>query len=403
MSQTRFLFCFTVLLLGFVRTSYSQTTFASITGTVTDATGAIVPGAIITATHGETNIKTSATSNEEGNYTIAQLKEGNYTVRTEAKGFKSFVVENVRLVARDLRRVDVKLAVGDVATVVVVSGGATLIETETARISNTKDSLVLNTIPTNSRSLWAVLNLSPGLQGQAGSSVTRFAGSRVNENNWSIDGTTFSDGVDNTQTGPLANYIESFQEVKVDLSNNSAEFSSIGQVTIISKSGTNELHGSLFDYYSTPWFRAKGFFDSARSTGISHFPGGSVGGPVWIPKIYNGQNKTFFFYSYETSRGSARQDRLNPTVAPVPWRTGDFSSVATPILDPLTGQPFPNNRIPTDRLNSVSLKIQSKFFPQPNFGDPNTFHTQNYRELKIRSWDPSTYWTTRIDHKVSET
>ena len=256
MSQTRFLFCFTVLLLGFVRTSYSQTTFASITGTVTDATGAIVPGATITATHGESNIKTSATSNEEGNYTIAQLKEGNYTVRTEAKGFKTFVVENVRLVARDLRRVDVKLEVGNVATVVVVSGGATLIETETARISNTKDSLVLNTIPTNSRSLWAVLNLSPGLQGQAGSSVTRFAGSRVNENNWSIDGTTFSDGVDNTQTGPLANYIESFQEVKIDLSNNSAEFGTVGQVTIVSKSGTNQLHGSVFDYYSTPWFRA---------------------------------------------------------------------------------------------------------------------------------------------------
>src|SRR5947208_5484602 len=402
MSQTRFLFCFTVLLLGFVRTSYSQTTFASITGTVTDATGAIVPGATITATHGETNIKTSATSNEEGNYTIAQLKEGNYTVRTEAKGFKSFVVENVRLVARDLRRVDVKLEVGNVATVVVVSGGATLIETETARISNTKDSLVLNTIPTNSRSLWAVLNLSPGLQGQAGSSVTRFAGSRVNENNWSIDGTTFSDGVDNTQTGPLANYIESFQEVKVDLSNNSAEFSSIGQVTIISKSGTNELHGSLFDYYSTPWFRAKGFFDSARASGIRHFPGGSIGGPVLIPKIYNGRNKTFFFFSFETSRGSALQDRLNPTVAPTPWRTGDFSGLTTPIIDPSNGLPFANNQIPADRLNSVSQKIQSKFFPQPNFGDPNTFHTQNYRELKIRPWDPSTYWTTRIDHKVSD-
>ena len=408
MSQTRFLFCFTVLLLGFVRTSYSQTTFASITGTVTDATGAIVPGAIITATHGETNIKTSATSNEEGNYTIAQLKEGNYTVRTEAKGFKSFVVENVRLVARDLRRVDVKLAVGDVATVVVVSGGATLIETETARISNTKDSLVLNTIPTNSRSLWAVLNLSPGLQGQAGSSVTRFAGSRVNENNWSIDGTTFSDGVDNTQTGPLANYIESFQEVKIDLSNNSAEFGAVGQVTVVSKSGTNQLHGSVFDYYSTPWFRARSFFSSARQTGIQHFPGGAIGGPVWIPKIYNGRNKTFFFFSYETSRGSSVQDRLNPTVAPGPWRTGNFSGLTdsngnpVTLVDPSNGQPFPGNIIPADRINPVSQKIQDKFFPMPNFGDPNTFHAQNYRELKIRPWDPSTYWTTRIDHKFSD-
>ena len=403
MSQVRIsLFCVGAALFGMAGTAYSQTTFASITGTVTDATGAVVRGATVAATNVETNIKTTAQSNEDGNYTIAQLKEGTYTVRAEAAGFKSFVADKVGLAARDVRRVDVKLEVGDVATEVKVSGGVTLIETETARVSDTKDSLVLNTIPTNSRSLWAILNLSAGLQGQAGSSVTRFAGSRVNENNWSIDGTTFSDGVDNTQTGPLANYIESFQEVKVDLSNNSAEFSSIGQVTIISKSGTNELHGSLFDYYSTPWFRAKGFFDSARSTGISHLPGGSVGGPVWIPKIYNGRNKTFFFYSYETSRGSARQDRLNPTVAPVPWRTGDFSSVGTPIVDPLSGKPFPNNQIPADRLNSVSLKIQNKFFPLPNFGDPNSFHTQNYRELKIRPWDPSTYWTTRIDHKFSD-
>src|SRR5205814_3464686 len=160
-----------------------------ITGTVTDATGAVVRGATVAATNVETNIKTTAQSNEDGNYTIAQLKEGTYTVRAEAAGFKSFVVNKVGLVARDVRRVDVKLEVGDVATEVKVSGGVTLIETETARVSDTKDSLVLNTIPTNSRSLWAILNLSAGLQGQAGSSVTRFAGSRVNENNWSIDGT----------------------------------------------------------------------------------------------------------------------------------------------------------------------------------------------------------------------
>ena len=402
MSHMRFLLGVVLLLLALAPTTYSQTTFASITGSVTDATGAVVPGATVTATNVETNIKTTVKSNEDGNYTVAQLKQGTYTVRAEAAGFKSFVMGSVGLVARDVRRVDVRLEIGDVATEVKVSGGVTLIETETARISDTKDSLVLNAVPTNSRSLWAILNLSPGLQGQAGSSVTRFAGSRVNENNWSIDGTTFSDGVDNTQTGPLANYIESFQEVKVDLSNNSAEFASIGQVTIISKSGTNELHGSLFDYYSTPWFRAKGFFDSARSTGISHFPGGSIGGPVRIPKIYDGRNKTFFYFSYETSRGSARQDRLNPTVAPVPWRTGDFSGLGTPIIDPSSGLPFSNNQIPADRINAVSKKIQAKFFPEPNFGDPNTFHTQNYRELKIRSWEPSTYWTTRIDHKVSD-
>ena len=330
MSRYKVLAFALTLFVTFVQIGNSQTTFASITGTVSDPAGAVVPNATITATNVETGIQSTAKSNESGVFTIAQLKEGKYTVRAEAAGFKSFAIETVSLVARDVRRVDITLQLGDVTTTVEVQGGATLIETDTARISDSKNSLVLNTLPTNSRSLWANLNLSPGLQGQDGSSVTRFAGSRVNENNWSIDGTTFSDGVDNTQTGPLANYIESFQEVKVDLSNNSAEFGSIGQVTVISKSGTNQLHGSLFDYYSTPWFRAKGFFDSARSTGVSHFPGGSIGGPIFIPKVYDGRNKTFFFFSFETSRGSAVQDRLTPTVAPQAWRQGNFSSWQLP-------------------------------------------------------------------------
>ena len=392
-----------VLFATFVQIANSQTTFASITGTVSDPAGAVVPNATITATNVETNIKSTAKSNEAGIFTIAQLKEGKYNVRAEAAGFKSFAIENVGLVARDVRRVDIKLQVGDVTTTVEVKGGATLIETDTARISDTKNSLVLNTLPTNSRSLWAYLNLSPGLQGQDGSSVTRFAGSRVNENNWSIDGTTFSDGVDNTQTGPLANYIESFQEVKVDLSNNSAEFGSIGQVTVISKSGTNQLHGSVFDYYSTPWFRAKGFFRHRAQHRHQPLPGGSIGGPVFIPKIYNGRNKTFFFFSYETSRGSAVQDRLDPDRRSCsPGGQAISPSLATPILDPTTGLPFPGNMIPANRINPVSQKIQDKFFPLPNFGDPNTLHTQNYRELKIRPYDPSTYWTTRIDHKITQ-
>ncbi|HSB16946.1 MAG TPA: carboxypeptidase regulatory-like domain-containing protein [Bryobacteraceae bacterium] len=402
MSQTKVLIFVVIMLFAFSATAHSQTTFATITGTVTDATGAVVPGATVTATNVATNIKATTQSNEAGNYTIAQLKEGTYSVRGEAAGFMSFVVDSVALVSRDVRRVDIRLEVGAVETAVEVKGGATLIETETARITSTKTTLELNTLPTNSRGLWAYLNLAPGLQGQDGSSVTRFAGSRVNENNWSIDGTTFSDGVDNTQTGPLANYIESFQEVKIDLSNNSAEFGSVGQVTIISKSGTNDLHGALFDYYSTPWFRAKCFFCSSRGTGIRHAPGGAAGGPVWLPKIYDGRNRTFFYFSYETARGSAVSQVLNPMVAPSAWRNGDFSNLSTPIIDPTTGQPFEGNKIPEDRINSVSKKIQDKFFPLPNYGDLVNLHSQNYRELRVRAYDPSTYWTTRIDHKVRD-
>jgi hypothetical protein len=219
------------------------------------------------------------------------------------------------------------------------------------------------------------------LQAGTGSTI-RFAGSRSNQSHWAIDGITFSDGVDETQIGPLANYIESYQEIKVDIANNTAEFGTIGQVTLISKSGTNEFRGNLFDYYSTPWFRARNPFAPARATGVSHTPGGSVGGPVFLPKLYNGKDKTFLFFSFETGRGSPNTVLLNPTVPLASWRTGDFSALGTPIRDPLSGAPFPGNRIPANRLNQTALKLQERYYPLPNFGDTSTLIAQNYRENK---------------------
>ncbi|MGH9660534.1 MAG: carboxypeptidase-like regulatory domain-containing protein, partial [Bryobacteraceae bacterium] len=306
-----FLAC-AVVLAG-LSTARSQTTFANLTGTVTDATGAVVANARVTATSVETNIATSTESNEAGHFTLAQLKEGAYALRATAPGFKEFVAQNVVLAARDHRRVDVKLEVGAVDTRIEVSAGATLIETETARISDNKTADLLKTIPLNTRGIWAFLALSPNvLQAGGGSSTIRFAGSRGNQSHWAIDGVTMSDGVDETQIGPMANYIESFQEIRIDMSNNTADFGTIGQVTMISKSGTNALHGNVFDYYSTPWFRARNPFATQRPAGIGHTPGGSVGGPIVIPKLYNGRNRSFFFYSFETSRGSPVTQTLNP-------------------------------------------------------------------------------------------
>jgi hypothetical protein len=400
-SKAQAVYLFALLLL-FGGAAQSQTTFATITGTVTDATGSVVANVTVTATNVETNIETRAVSNESGNYTLAQLREGTYVVRAQAPGFKEYVAQNVVLVARDIRRVDVELEVGTVDTRVEVSAGATLIETETARISDTKTAETLKTLPLNTRGAWAFLALAPNvLQAGTGSTI-RFAGSRTNQSHWSIDGTTMSDGVEETQIGPLANYIESFQEIKIDISNNTAEFGTIGQVTMISKSGTNELHGNVFDYYSTPWFRARNPFLLERGTGISHNPGGSIGGPVYIPRVYDGRNRTFFFFSFETGRGSSVQQALNPTVPLPAWRNGDFSGLNVTIYDPTTGQPFPSNRIPAGRINPVSQRIQDRFYPLPNFGDPNAFTSQNYREGITRPRDPSTYWTTRIDHRFSD-
>lgn len=322
-----------VILFSLGRTLSAQTTFATLTGTITDATGAVIPGVTLTVTHVGTNIQTTVQSNESGVYTIAQLKEGEYMLRAHQPGFKEFVAKNIVLAARDYRRLDIRLELGELATSMEVTAGATLIETETARISDSKTAELLESLPLNTRGIWAFLALSPNvLQAGGGSSTIRFAGSRSNQSHWAIDGTTMSDGVSETQIGPLANFIESFREVKIDISNNTAEFGSIGQVTLISKSGTNALHGSLFDYYSTPWFRARNPFASSRGTGISHVPGGSVGGPVYLPKIYNGKDKTFFFFSFETSRGSAVSQLLNPTVPLAPWRKGDFSALSAPIF-----------------------------------------------------------------------
>src|SRR5262245_57959216 len=397
--KARFLILALALLLG--DAAQAQTTFATVTGRVIDAAGSATPRATVTIKNVETGIETTAETNSEGIYTLSQLREGTYTLSARSSGFKEFVVRDIQLVARDQRRVDIALEVGQVEAKVEVSAGSSVIETDTARVSDTRDIAQLRDMPLNSRAIWAQLALAPNvLQASAGSTI-RFSGSRTNQSHWSIDGTTMSDGVTETQIGPLAQYVESFQEVRIDSANNSAEFGTIGQVTMISKSGTNSLHGSLFDYYVTPWFRARNPFATARDTGISNLPGGSAGGPVYIPKIYDGRNKTFFFASYENFLGSQATRLFNTTVPLEAWRSGDFSGITTPVIDPQTGQAFPGNRIPSNRLNATAVAIQNRFYPLPNFGNTSTLQNQNNRQSLSMKANTQVYWTVRGDHKFS--
>jgi hypothetical protein len=391
--------CLLVLLLCGLD-AVAQTTYATITGLITDGSGAVLPNVTVTVTNIATGIETETKSNQAGVYTVTQLREGEYTLRANSPGFSEFAAENIILVARDNRRIDISLQVGAVTYVVDVTEGATLVETESARISDTKSKDVLKTLPVNSRQVWAFLQLSPNvLQGTNG--IVRFAGSRMNQAAWAMDGTTVANGVEGVAIGPLFNFIESVEEVKVDVANNTAEFGAVGQVTAISKSGTNELHGSVFDYYATSWFRARNPFALERVSGVVHQPGGSLGGPVYLPKIYNGKNKTFFFFTLETSAGSRVTANSNTTMPLAAWREGDFSRVSTPVLDPTTNQQFPGNRIPANRINEVSKKIQERFYLLPNFGNPNVFTTLNYRTQRSRERDPNTLVSVRGDHRLS--
>ncbi len=391
-----------ILLISLAPAVPAQTTFATITGIVTDPTGAVVPEVEIAVTHVATGITSKAVSNSEGVYTIPQLREGVYTLRAAKTGFRDFVVQEIQLLARDYRRIDIRLVVGPVDTVVEVTGGVTLIETETARISETRSFAQLRDLPLNTRQIWAHLALVPNVLQAATGSTIRFSGSRTNQSHWSIDGTTMSDGVTETQIGPLANYVESFQEIRIDSANNTAEFGTIGQVTMVTKSGTNSFHGTLFDYYSTPWFRARNPFATARATGVSHLPGGSAGGPVYLPRLYDGRNRSFFFTSYETYKSSLTSHHFSPTVPLAPWRQGDFSALGTVVRDPQSRQPFPGNRIPAARLNPTAVALQNRFYPLPNFGDTSVLQSQNYRETRTRKEYDQYYMVVRMDHRFSD-
>ncbi len=399
--RTRILTCIALAVVSTGAPLQCQTTFATITGTVMDASGAVVPNAVVTAIHTETNYKNTARSNEAGAYTIPQLREGSYTLEATAPGFQDFKAEGIVLSARDVRRIEVKLDITAVSTNVEVTAGATLIETETARIRNIKTFETLSTVPLNARWVWAFLNLSSNVI--TGPEGYRFGGARSDQVNWAVDGTSFNDGVGNA-IGAQGNYIESFQEMNIGVANNSAEFGSVGQFTVTSKSGSNEWHGAAGDYYSTPWFRARNPFATARGTGVFHLYAGSIGGPVRVPKLYDGRNKTFFFTSYEGSIGGDSTTTFNPTVPLESWRRGDFSNLlpGTVIYDPTTRQPFADNIIPANRINPVAQKIQDRFYPLPNFGNTATLISQNYRQNVTRGWDAPIMWVVRGDHRFSD-
>jgi hypothetical protein len=382
-----------------------QSTFATLTGMVSDATGAAVANVAIEAKEIATNYTYNALTNDAGQYTIANLREGRYTLRARAAGFQEYAVENIVLTGLDVRRIDVPLAVGTVDTVVEVTGGATLIETETARIADTKDRVVLTALPLTLRRAWDYFTLSPQINKTTAGFQVSFAGSRQNQGAANIDGTTIARSGGGFASGPLLDRTESFQELRMDISGSSAEYGTIGQVTLISRSGGNEFHGVFSDYYSTTALRTRNPFATERSSGVSHRITFGAGGPVILPKIYDGRNKTFVYGTLEINAGSPGRTILNQSVPLAAWRAGDFSALlpGAVIRDPFADNvPFAGNRIPANRMNSVSRTMQDRFLALPNFGDASVFAANNYREVRINQVAHQPTLALRVDHRFSD-
>src|SRR6266853_881552 len=344
----------------------AQSIFGAIVGTVTDATGAVIPGAKVTATNIRTNEKRGFTTNEFGTYELNNLFPGTYVLEGERAGFVKHRQENIELAANQNIRADFTLQVTAAATDITVSAQSSRIETETAKLSDVRTTMQLRELPLADRSVYRFLVLTPGVTGGGADGTMSVSGSRQRQEHYAVDGVTMSDVRSSNTIGPTLNFIESFEEAKIDFGNNSAEFKAIGTLTMVSRRG------------------------------------GHIGGPVYLPKIYDGRNKTFFLASYETTFAPEGADNLTPTVPLAAWKQGNFSGLSAAVRDPFAeGVPFPNSIIPANRISNVAKQYLG-FWPDPNYGDPNTFATSNYRALARRAFAKPHSVQNRGDHRLSD-
>ena len=392
-------FLLSIMLLG--GNLAAQSTYSAITGTVTDPTGAVVPGVTVTAVNTATNISTSTEANAAGVYTVAQLMPGTYTLRATLAGFREFRADQLVLEARTYRRLDITMQVGNLTEKVEVTAGISAIETERAKIGDTRQREELLTLPLRASGSTAFLSLTPGVKKLTGSSLATFDGSKAWEGSYSIDGTSYSNA---SQSGwePVSNSLEMFAEIKVEHANNSAEFNTLGQVTVVTRSGANQPHGAVFDNYGAPAFRASNPFSRTKGIMVNHRYGASFGGPIWIPKVYDGRNRTFFFINTEMQTQNTNSTTLRPTVAPEPWRRGDFSRFGTPLRDPQGTTPFPGAIIPAARLSAVSRRVQETWFPLPNMGDPNVLSQNNYQSTMSWPYRAPQMFGVRLDQRIGD-
>lgn len=401
-----FAICSRLLLLALP--GLAQVPTAELTGIVTDPSGAVVAGAEVVITHTATNVRRSVVTNASGVYIAPALQPGVYSVRISLAGFRSALENEVLLQVGQTVRLNFELQVGDVSETVEVSAAAENLDTETTTVGTVIDNRRIEDLPLNGRNYLQLASLVPSgtiygpgnfIAGARGGGARaelslNLSGQRFQFNRFTLDGVENTDP--NFGTYLFLPSVDALQEFNVETGTYSAEFGkNMTQVNVITKSGTNEFHGSLFEFVRNTAMDARNFFQlpnaPVQPLKRNQF-GFTLGGPVMIPKVINGRNKLFFFANYEGQR--QRVGSLQFANVPLPeYFTGNFSGMAQTVYDPNTRvlnsagtavvsqEPFPNNVIPQSRIHPTSI-LARPLWPTPN--SPPTavrdlVYSQNYQ------------------------
>ena len=389
---------FFAMSLMFCLQVFGQSVQGSIVGTVKDKQGAVVPGATTTLKDEIEGVVRTTRSNGSGEFQFMDVKASKYTVEIALPGFEKYSATNIALAARQQLRLDVALTVGSVQQEVQVSGDTiSTIDTETASISAVYGAAAAASLPVNTRasatgtSALNIIGTLPGVQSDHGEFSLQ--GGLPSQTEVSIDGITIQSATGNNPIPDAFPSTESISELRADGALNSAEFGQPGQVTITTKGGGNAVHGSAFWYHQNAAFDAIPYTfvtTTKKPKLISNTFGGSVGGPVVIPHLYDGHNKSFFFGVYEGWRHPSQATNFFKTPSTL-MKKGDFSRYVSPdaktgmntftgLKNPFTGGSY-GTSLPAGSMQAAALKLLS-LYPDPNVGDPTAYtddSTSNYQ------------------------
>jgi outer membrane receptor protein involved in Fe transport len=402
---------------------------ASITGIVTDTTDALIPGVEVVVTNVATGVSRTAVSNQQGNYSVPLLQPGQYRVTAQASGFKPLSRDGITLTVDQVARIDIRMEVGLVTESIEVVAEATMVDSSNATLGVVVENRRVVDLPLNGRNALALVMLTPAVISQAGPTNSGFANRGTALSAVSINGgpgvfnSYVLDGGNNNQAQQsdinVQPAVDAVEEFKVQHNSMSAEygFTLGGVVNVVTRSGTNEPHGAVYHFLRNDKLDARNTFAETRAPFRYNQFGGSLGGPIVVPRVYNGANRSFFFTNYEEWRYRRYENPILrvPTAAE---REGDFSEMRAasgaliPIYDPLTTRanpsgsgfirdPFIGNRIPQNRIDAVSRNIL-QFYPLPNRTPSDPFTNANNYISSIDESQSMRQLTTKLDHRISD-